>query len=278
MKNKLKILVCITALCFCHISSGKIITTYSVTSQTMKNVAASISGKDNVVFINLDDVLTIPESLMFSYGANPYRTFIEDMVSLGKTIPAYDRVVAKWYQQRSLKLVEKEWVDFVKKLEEKNVTIYGIYSAPIHLLNMQEKLYQDVQNLGITFTDKVNDKEHFIIEREGRWGSMFYKGIITTVPYSKSHTMMEFLRITNLAPHKLVFIDNMKKELKRVDKMLRVFDMENYNVLYLGAQRIAKEPDERVVKLQQDTLINTGKWLEDDEAARILQEGEQGER
>ena len=207
---------------------------------------------------------------MFSYGANPYRKFIDDMVTLGKNIPAYNKIIVTWYQQRLVRLVEEDWVAFIKRLQKKNISVYGIYSPPIDLVNIQEQLYQEAKNLGINFTNSVNNKEHLFIDQKETGTSMFHKGIITTGAYSKSHTLMEFLRVTNLAPKKLVFIDNAKSELKRVEKMFRVFDMEYYNILYLAAIEQAAQPDVQVVKLQQRELISKGRWIEDEEAINIL--------
>jgi hypothetical protein len=207
---------------------------------------------------------------MFSFDSNPYRMFINDMVSLGARMSRYNTIVAQWYQQRQVKLVEEAWVDFIKRLQAKGVTVYGFCSMPIHLLKIEEKRYIEAKNLGVVFTSKVNGQENLDIEKKERWYSSFHKGIIFTGPYSKSHTLMEFLKITNLSPKKLAVIDNIEYKLKRIDRSLRVFDMEFYNVLYLGAREVIGRLDADIVSLQQRELIKNGKWLEDEEAKALL--------
>ena len=81
---------------------------------------------------------------------------------------------------------------------------------------------------------------------------------------------MEFLRVTNVIPQKLIFIDYIEHEVKRVEQSLRVFDMEYYNILYLGVKEVPGKPDVNVIKLQQQELIQKGVWMEDDAARALL--------
>ncbi len=109
-----------------------------------------------------------------------------------------------------------------------------------------------------------------MIYKKEAWFSRFYKGIIFTGPYSKSHTLIEFLRITNV-PSKMLVISSINQEVKAIDRALRVFNMDYYSVHYLGAREVQGKPDEQLVKLQQQELIQNGKWLEDDAAKLLLQ-------
>ena len=269
MNNKIKLIPCLVIMCLSSISNAKFVTTYSVNSPIMQEIG-QWADKDTIVFVNLDDTLMMPKSLMFSYNSNPYRMFIHNMISLGQRMHSYNVIVSKWYQQRQVKLVEDGWVDFIKKLQNKGAVVYGICSMPIHLVNIEEKRYLEAKGLDIIFTNKINGKEVLEIEKQEHWYSFFHKGIIFTGPYSKSHTLMEFLRVTNVIPSKLVFIDHIEHEVKRVEQSLRVFDMEYYNVLYLGVKEVPGKPDADVIKLQQQELIQNGKWMEDDVARALL--------
>ncbi len=269
MSNKIKLILCSVIMFLNSVSEAKFVTTYSVNSPVMQEVG-QWADKDTIVFVNLDDTLMMPKSLMFSYNSNPYRMFMDNMISLGERMHSYNIIVSKWYQQRQVKLVEDGWVDFVKKLQGKGAVVYGFCSMPIHLVNIEEKRYLEAKDLDIIFTSKINGKEVLEIEKQERWYSFFHKGIIFTGPYSKSHTLMEFLRVTNVIPKKLVFIDHIEHEVKRVEQFLRVFDMEYYNILYLGVKEVPGKPDVNVIKLQQQELIQNGVWMEDDAARALL--------
>ena len=269
MSNKIKLILCSVIIFLNSVSEAKFVTTYSVNSPVMQEVG-QWADKDTIVFVNLDDTLMMPKSLMFSYNSNPYRMFMDNMISLGERMHSYNIIVSKWYQQRQVKLVEDGWVDFIKNLQGKGVVVYGFCSMPIHLVNIEEKRYLEAKDLDIIFTSKINGQEVLEIEKQERWYSFFHKGIIFTGPYSKSHTLMEFLRVTNVIPKKLVFIDHIEHDVKRVEQSLRVFDMEYYNILYLGVKEVPGKPDVNVIKLQQQELIQNGVWMEDDAARALL--------
>ena len=265
-----KILLIITLILSSNIANAQFTATYSVNSPTIKKIE-EWTDKDTLVFIEIDDTLMMPKSLMFSFDSNPYRVFIDDMISLGRRMPAYNSAVATWYQQRQVKLVEEGWVDFINRLKGKGVKVYGLCSMPLHLLNIEEKRYIEAKDLGITFSNSINNQEDIVIEKKEAWFSRFYKGIIFTGPYSKSHTLLEFLRVTNNVPSKMLIISSIKHEVKAIDSALRIFNMDYYSVHYLGSREVRGKPDSDLVDLQQKELIQNVRWLEDDAAKLLLE-------
>ena len=265
-----KILLIITLILSSNIANAQFTATYSVNSPTIKKIE-EWTDKDTLVFIEIDDTLMMPKSLMFSFDSNPYRVFIDDMISLGRRMPAYNSAVATWYQQRQVKLVEEGWVDFINRLKGRGVKVYGLCSMPLHLLNIEEKRYIEAKDLGITFSNSINNQEDIVIEKKEAWFSRFYKGIIFTGPYSKSHTLLEFLRVTNNVPSKMLIISSIKHEVKAIDSALRIFNMDYYSVHYLGSREVRGKPDSDLVDLQQKELIQNVRWLEDDAAKLLLE-------
>ncbi|MFK7973527.1 MAG: DUF2608 domain-containing protein, partial [Rickettsiaceae bacterium] len=99
---------------------AEITATYSINSSTMHDIEKWID-QDTLVLIDIDDTIMMPSAQMFSVKASSYRNFINNMVSVSDRIPPYQSIVAKWYQQRKLKLVEDDWPVFIGKLKEKGV-------------------------------------------------------------------------------------------------------------------------------------------------------------
>ena len=91
----------------------------------MKKIA-KWADKDTIIFIDLDDTLMTPQSSMFLHNSNPHRLFIDNMLSLGQRLPHYNSVIAKWYQQRKVKLVDDAWPEYIQKLQNKGAVIYGL--------------------------------------------------------------------------------------------------------------------------------------------------------
>ena len=269
MSNKLKLFVCLFVIFINTVSKAEIITTYSVNSSTVQKIEEWID-KDTIILIELDDTLIMPKSKMFSFDSNPYRMFLNNLITLGERSPAYTKAVANWYGQREVRLVEEGWIDFISRARAKGAKIYGICSMPLYLLNIEEKRLKEIKDLGIIFDSKLNNSEEFEIKKEFPWFARFHKGIIYNGPHSKHESILELFKIANLSPKKFLTFANVKYEIKLVDKALRKFNMYFKSVLYLGSREVTGRPNEEIVKFQQRQLIETGKWHEDDEASKLL--------
>ena len=263
------VIVCILVICSSTISRAEFITTYSINSKTIEKIENWVD-KDTIIFIELDDVLTMPESKMFSYDSNPYRMFINNLLTMGKKTPAYNRAIANWYGQRKIKLIEEGWIDFFQRMREKGAKIYGLCTMPLHLTNIEQKRLKEIIDLGILFNGEINNANGIIIKKQSSWGSRFDNGIIYTGPYPKSKTILELMKVTNLSPKKMLIFGSIKHEVKSIDKALRRFNMYFKSILYLGARQIKGKPDPEIVKFQQKELINKGLWYEDSQAEELL--------
>lgn len=256
-------------------AKAEVIPTYSINSSTIQKIDKWID-KDTIVFVELDEVLVMPRSKMFYYNDNPYRLFISNLISLSNENSKYFAPLIKWYQSRKIRLVEDGWQNFIEDLKKKNIPVYGFCSMPIHLENIEAYRLKEIEELGIKFTAQVNGKDLVEINKQGGWKSVFFHGIIFTGPFSKSQTMLDFIKVTNISPKKILVFDKIKNDSQIMDKTLRRFRMEYYNILYLGAREFKDKPDPNVVVMQQRTLLEQGKWLEDEEAESILKRGNEG--
>lgn len=243
---------------------AELLITDSINSSTIKNLESWID-QDTVVFIEIDEVIAMPKSKMFHYNDNPYRLFVQNLINLSKQDSKYYALVSKWYQTRKLKLVEEGWGDFIKTLQEKKIPVYGLCSMPVQLKNIEQKRFLELKELNIIFTDKINDKEVLEINKQEGWHSLFYNGIIFTGPFSESKTLLDFIKITNLSPKKILVFGKIKSDLQLIEKALRGFRISYYNVLYLGARNVTGAPDPKIVQLQQRALFEQGRWLEDED-------------
>lgn len=269
MKNKLKLLFIVVVFTFCGTAKGEIIPTYSVDSTTIKNLDKLID-ENTIVFIELDDVLVMPKSKMFYYGDNPYRLFIYELFSLSKTNPQYLNLIVKWYQMRKLMLVEEGWKNFIENLKKRKIPVYALCTMPIQMKNIEPKRLSELKELGISFTEKINDKDILEIEKKEDHSSIFYHGIIFTGTSAKANALLNFIKTTNISPKKIVIFGNSQPELQAIESNFYRFRINFYSILYLGARKFVDIPDPNVIRLQQQMLFDQGKWLEDEEAEALL--------
>lgn len=261
---KLFSILLVTLLFSANSVYAELLTTYSINSSTIKNLDKWID-QDTLVLIEIDDVIVTPKSKMFRYNDNPYRLFIQNLISQSKQDSKYLQFVSNWYQARKLKLVEDGWGKFIADLQEKNIPVYGFCTMPIQLKGIERQRFLELQDLGISFTNKINNKDVLEIDKQEEWSSLFYGGIIFTGPFAKSKTLLDFIKITNISPKKILVFGQIKNDLKLIEQNLRGFRISYYNVLYLGARKVPGKPNPKTVQLQQKTLFEQGKWLEDEE-------------
>ncbi|WP_425360824.1 DUF2608 domain-containing protein [Candidatus Tisiphia endosymbiont of Ceraclea dissimilis] len=255
-----------------YTSYAIIIPTYSIDSVTVKNLFEKINGS-SLVLINIDDTIVTPKSNMFRY-ANPYGGFIEELVALKKYRSNIDEVIAKLLLQRQVMLVEANWSKFIDKLKSSGALVFGftkINPACRRIENYEEWQYEQLSRLGIKFTNKVNNKEILKFDETDKKSPIFYKGIIFTDALNKAQALYEFMRITNILPDNIIIFENKRSELKHIDNFLKTVDLDYYGIEYLAVTKLKGTAQDNIVKLQQEVLLKTGKWLEDDEAKQFIE-------
>lgn len=249
-----------------------LIPTYSVNSVTIKELLPKID-KNTLILINIDNTIITPKSKLFRYHNNPYINFIQDLYSFTGRDSSVNKIIAQLMEQRQMMLVENAWVDFINKTKQQGATVLGLQevTAPCNLIeNYEGWLYTLLYGFNINFTNKINNKDVFRFDASDADAPIFYLGIIFTGSKSKVETLVDLFKILPQQPTKIIIFANNKRELENMNSFLSMVDIEYYGIEYLGWQQLPDSPDIEVAKLQQSTLLNTGKWLEDDEASKML--------
>ncbi len=267
-----KVLLSLLCLIISCVSYGQIIPTYSVDSVTMKNLLPKMDV-DTLVLVNIDNTIIAPKSKLFRYQDNSYINFTKYLYSLAVANSSVNKTIAQLIEQRQMMLVESKWVDLINKMKQQGATVLGLQeiTSPCNLIeNYEGWLYTLLYGLNINFTNKVNNKDVFRFNPSDAGAPIFYLGIIFTGNINKVKTLIEFLKIIPKQPTKIVIFANNKKDLENMDSYLRMVDIEYYGIEYLGWQMLPGSPDHQIAELQKSTLLNTGQWLEDDIAAKML--------
>jgi Protein of unknown function (DUF2608) len=270
--NYMKLLIYI----LCHLvacsSYGAIITASSINSDEVKKIAALVD-KNTLVIIELDNVLTMPRSKIF-LPTSPYRRMIDSMISASNRSSSYNQILANWYTHRQLTLVEENWGNFIKALEAKGAVVVGISELNHVIYSMFNDpeiwKYTEITNLGINFTDKIGNQEMFQIEALKYKQAIFYKGIIFTGPYPKSYTIKSFLKVSNLMPKKLIIFDSNIERINEIERTVRSVNLDFYPIYYKAWSQIQGKVDDKIARLQENTLLYQGIWLEDEDAAQAM--------
>ncbi len=250
---------------------GEITPTYSINSVTIENLLEIITPS-SLVLINIDDTIITPKSNMFRYNS-PYKGLIDEIASLQQNFSDANEIIAKLILQRKIMLVESNWSEFINKLKNKGALVFG-FTAPNPacklIKNFEQWQYDQLSNLGIKFTSKLNNKEIFKFDETNKWSPSFYNGIIFTNSLNKVQTLEELIGNNNISPDNIVIFENTKKQLTNLNNFLRTIDINYYGIEYLASTELNGSPEINVIKLQKELLLKTGKWLEDDEAKQYI--------
>ncbi|MGC0371488.1 MAG: hypothetical protein DGJ47_000177 [Rickettsiaceae bacterium] len=249
-------------------SQAKVMSLKSI-DESFKQKLLNWADENTVILIEVDGTIMVPQSDMFAKSKSPYNNFINNLAKLGKRNDNYNSMIAQWYQQRKVKLVDEQWVEVIESLKENGAKIFGICSHPIHLLNIEQKRLYELGNFGIKFTNEIGNNAQFIIKKQGDWFARFDRGVIFTGPYSQSRIIMDFLRYTYI-PKKLMIISHKEREIEHIDKKLRIFNIKFYSIKYYGAKQISNKPIKEVVEFQQRELMTKKVWHEDESVKQIL--------
>lgn len=258
------------------ISYAEIIPTYSINSVTIKNLLPKID-KGSIVLINIDDTIITPKSKMFSYKS-PYKGFISDLNSAKKYNSNADQLIINLILNRQVALVEEDWLNFIKILEDKGALVFGFTKTEQVLRKVEDfrqRKYQQLSEFGIKFTDKYNDKEVFNFDDNDRSSPSFYHGIIFTDVLSNALTLKNFINISNgYSFNNIIVFSNKKPELIEIANAFSDIEISYYGIEYLAVNERNETPEPNIVKFQQDMLFKTGKWVEDDVAKELMKNNE----
>ena len=253
-------------------SEAKNLTTYSINSPTTADFI-KIVDKDTLVLISIDNIILTPKSKIFR-TTSPYNSFVEDLINRSLKSPSFITHAANWYKQRQMILVEDGWPEFIEKLKKTGAKVVGLSKLHYKLYSAIKEpellIYKELNQFNIKFTDKINNLELFKIGSLGGMNSIFYKGIIFTGSFSKAQTIVDFMKVTYNVPKKILVFETRMDYIEQIEDFLKPYDTDYFFVYYLAERDLPGKPLKEAVILQQQQLINAEKWIEDEEAERMV--------
>lgn len=270
IKNNLLILL-IGILFITPHSYGVSISVYSLNSPAITNLLPKIS-KSSLVVINIHDTIIKPRSKMFNYSS-PYRGLIEELQGAARYVAAANEIMAQLLVQREMVLVEDAWPNFIKQLQNSGAVVLGITrgnGVNQQIKDYEEWQYQQLINLGVKFTEKVNNKDIFKLDEGNINSPYFYRGIIFTYAIDQAGALEALFNMINIPLTNIIVFDNDQSTIMKINNWLRTNELDYYGVEYLALRKITSVPEKDVAELQRHRLLTTGQWLEDDVAKRLL--------
>jgi hypothetical protein len=227
-----------------------------------------------VVLLGMTD--TIADSSL-SLGSKPWRQYIrrqlrsiQDLNEAGNLHDQWTYFVA---QQVPIKLVQKEFVEWIDKLQQQETPVYCLtgrgrdvwYSSIV--TGVDELTEQQLKFIGVDF-----EKSKVPEELKKADPKFFHHGIFYSDPYDKGEFIDKILQETGYRPKKIVIVDDKWAQLKSVEEKLVEAGIPHVCILYQRAEKERKGFKPLIATLQLQSLFENGYALSEEEAVKRAEE------
>lgn len=131
----------------------------------------------------------------------------------------------------------------------------------------------ELKGFGIDFSKTAPSKEKNIIFSElpllRNSYPLCHEGILISHGSKKSSSLSAYLKHIDYKPEKIVFVDDLVKNLDDLDNMCQELGISFAGYHYQGVKKLGGNLDLNRVKKQFDHLTHFEKWLSDDEALKL---------
>jgi hypothetical protein len=221
-----------------------------------------IFPKDTIIFLDVDDTLITPKSAACQGFPN---SIIDDIKRDKDKYPNFTEILSNWRLQRKIILLDAKWPEIILGLKEKH-RVYALTKMDSggfgNIKSMEDWRYHELKSLQLEFTNNIENKH----DAEGI--PVFYKGIFLTGNFSKAATIESYN--SQLKTSRIVLVDDRLDHLEDVKQYCKKYSIDFTGIIYKGLENISGQVDLDLAKFQKEYLIKHTKWLEDDEALKII--------
>lgn len=189
--------------------------------------AAPYIDKDTLVIFDIDNTIMETKQTLGSNQWFEYRIGVYKSKGMNE-FDALENALHEWMAAQHItevKLVEPCISDFIKDLQEKNITIIGLTTRG---LGLSTCTFHQLQRLSVDLskTSPSQKEIHFI---NGKEGVLFRKGILFTAGTQKGKALDTLLSQIGFHPKKILFINDKRKHLEAVEIVY-----EDSNTVFTG--------------------------------------------
>ena len=233
---------------------------------------------DTLVVFDIDEViLTDSDMILRPIGDPLKRRLFAEKYSFANAQGAKEDVIKKMSLPLILApkiLVEKSIPDVICDLQKRNIKVIALTSCPVKPMgavdDFEKWRLDHLKQFKVSFQKAFPKVTRFVLKNlknhEGE-NPVFNQGVLFANGFSKAEVLVDFLNEKNYRPKKIVFIDDMQRNVASMQIKLK-----EEGISYIGFcyNKVEKESvgrlDERLARYQFDYLFKHHIWLSDSEA------------
>lgn len=234
------------------------------------NIADILSEIDShtIVFFDIDDTLINTKMIL---GNTPWWYYFEHHVSNApikeKHLPEIYTTIQKILQHVPMELIEPHTSQMIKNLQQNGILAFALTARAKSDNYMDQADYVAYQHLGsvdIDFTRTILQ-----IGVDPHTAQFFSYGIIFTGYQKKGPFLKSFLENLDLHPHKIVFVDDNKKQMESVESVVKSMGIPFKGFRYNKLDKFHEKFDPLIANIQLEALLTCDLLLSDEAAKKI---------
>lgn len=221
---------------------------------------------DSTIFFDVDDTIITPISKAFR-NVSP-GNLIDEIKQNKNAYANFDTILSNWRLERKVQLVDSNIPALILSLKSK----YPVYAltkmeggAFGNIKSMEEWRANELKSLGVEFSENSTISSR----KTTPHGPIFYKGIFITGAGSKSQ-LLEFY-MNSLQPKYIVLIDDREEQLLDIQQFCLNHKLPFLGIYFTAVKHFPEKADPKVVEFQKQYLLKHEHWLEDEEAAKLME-------
>lgn len=251
--------------------------------ESFKQIESTLESLDSnaLVVIDVDEVMLTDQDLILKPMGDPLKFQIFNEYYSSTKNKREEEEVSKILSLSLLlsqkTLLEEDLPQMITSLQKRKIKVIALTSCPTTSFGVIENLERwrlnHMREFGIHLERSFPCLNRFLI---GGLASsnipmpIFNRGVLFTEGFSKAEVLAAFLRKVEVKPSRIVFIDDLSRNLQQMDAKLAKMKIPHSGFHYQG-QQTQLPPDERIARYQFEYLFKHKKWLSDEEANLILE-------
>jgi hypothetical protein len=237
---------------------------------------------DALVVLDIDEVILTDQDAILRPEGDPLKFKIFNEYFSGaknqKQMDEIQKILSLPLILAEKKLVEPEIAQVIRSLQKRKIKVIGLTSSPTQsfgeIEDCEKWRLEQVRLFGIHFNRSFPSLTRFLLSEmsfDQIPPPVYNQGILFTEGFSKADVLISFMRKMNVKPSKIVFIDDIYRNVKQMDTKLTLKNIPHKAYHY---QRVRNgEPtslNERIARFQFEYLFKHKKWLNDRQCQDLL--------
>ncbi len=250
--------------------------------ESFKQIESTLESLDSnaLVVIDVDEVMLTDQDLILKPMGDPLKFQIFNEYYIAAKSEREEEEVSKTLSLSLLlsqkTLLEEDLPQMITSLQKRKIKVIALTSCPTKSFGVIENLEKwrlnHMREFGIHLERSFPCLKRFLIEGLASQNipmPIFNRGVLFTEGFSKADVLASFLKKVEMKPSRVVFIDDLSRNLQQMDTKLIQMKIPHSGFQYQG-QQTELPPNEKLARFQFEYLFKYKKWLSDEEAKALL--------